>query len=159
MQRRTHPGPRLDPSPAPRRAGHRATRAGALLAAATTLSACHGLFPGGAEAPAPVAARPAAPAVGGLLDAGMLARLDESDRALAALGAAHALDTAPIGTTGAWRSAAGGSEGRLTPTRTYQTASGQYCREFELELRADGTAERIEGAACRASDGAWQRVR
>jgi len=46
----------------------------------------------------------------------------------------------------------------MTPTRTYQTASGSYCREFTQTIVVGGRTEEGYGTACRQPDGSWQIV-
>ena len=44
------------------------------------------------------------------------------------------------------------------PLSTFQTAQGQYCREFQQEIVIDGIAERAYGTACRQPDGSWEII-
>ncbi len=44
------------------------------------------------------------------------------------------------------------------PTRTYQTASGENCREFESTVTIDGREEKATGRSCRQPDGTWKIV-
>jgi surface antigen len=44
------------------------------------------------------------------------------------------------------------------PSRTYQTASGQYCREFQQTVTIAGEENQGFGTACRQSDGSWKIV-
>lgn len=44
----------------------------------------------------------------------------------------------------------------VTPTRTYNTSSGQPCREYATEAIIDGKRETVYGTACRQPDGSWQ---
>jgi surface antigen len=101
--------------------------------------------------------------VGGVLLKGLLGgavgdALDQADREYAARSAQHTLESAPIGTTGEWGNPDSGHHGTVTPTRTYQAPSGQYCREFQQTITAGGTTEEAYGTACRQSDGRWQIV-
>jgi len=46
----------------------------------------------------------------------------------------------------------------VTPTKTYQTANGTYCREYQTTVLIDGKQERATGTACRQADGSWRVV-
>lgn len=68
----------------------------------------------------------------------------------------HVLEKKVSGTTIHWENPDSGNRGSVTPVRTYQAKSGQYCREFE-EVRATGGISKTEyGIACRAEDGTWK---
>jgi surface antigen len=41
---------------------------------------------------------------------------------------------------------------------TYETASGEYCREFQHQAQIGGRARDVYGTACRTPDGQWQVV-
>lgn len=60
------------------------------------------------------------------------------------------------GTPVAWKNTLSGNEGTVTPTRTFQTKKGQYCREFEEIRMINGMRHSEGGVACRRDDGAWQ---
>ncbi len=46
-----------------------------------------------------------------------------------------------------------------TPTSdVYQTASGQYCREYQSTIRVGGQLQQGYGTACLGEDGAWRVV-
>ena len=49
-------------------------------------------------------------------------------------------------------------QGTYTPTNTYQTTTGQYCREFQQTITVGGQTEDAYGTACRQEDGTWQIV-
>jgi len=58
-----------------------------------------------------------------------------------------------------WSDGASGSKGETTPTRTYKTADGIYCREFVEAVETRGVGRRVVvGTACRDRDGQWKRV-
>ena len=84
--------------------------------------------------------------------------LDQRDRQLAAKAAQSALETAPSGTTTAWKNPDNGNSGAVTPKRTYQTASGQYCREYTQTINVGGKKQTSYGTACRQPDGQWKIV-
>jgi surface antigen len=96
--------------------------------------------------------------LGGLAGGALGSSLDSRDRQIAAQNSNSALETAPSGTTTTWHNPDSGNSGTLTPTRTYQNASGQYCREFQQTITIGGQDERSFGTACRQPDGSWRIV-
>ena len=68
----------------------------------------------------------------------------------------HGVDQALSGTTVTWRNPDSGNHGTLMPVRTFQTESGQYCREFEETRMIYGERQLESGIACRRDDGVWQ---
>ena len=84
--------------------------------------------------------------------------MDAADRREANRAAMQAFDTAPSGQSVAWRNPDSGNSGTITPTRTYQTASGQYCREFQQTVTIGGESQQAFGRACRQPNGSWQIV-
>jgi surface antigen len=62
------------------------------------------------------------------------------------------------GTTISPKSPDNGHSGRVTPTRTYETTNGQYCREFQQQAMIGGQSQQIYGTACRPPEGHWQLV-
>ncbi|HYM31985.1 MAG TPA: RT0821/Lpp0805 family surface protein [Candidatus Cybelea sp.] len=84
--------------------------------------------------------------------------LDEADRGYMNNTNAHALETSQTGTTSAWRNPDSGNAGTITPERTYQTAGGQYCREFQQTITVEGKTQKGYGTACRQPDGSWKIV-
>ena len=51
-----------------------------------------------------------------------------------------------------------GESGSVVPTRTYQNAAGQPCREFTQTVIIAGQKQEAYGTACRQPDGSWQIV-
>lgn len=101
----------------------------------------------------------AASVIGGGLLGGVVGNLlDERDKMLAAQAAQRALETAPSGTSVPWKNPDSGHSGTVTPTRTYQTARGTYCREYQQTVIIQGKQERAYGTACRQPDGSWRIV-
>jgi surface antigen len=96
--------------------------------------------------------------LGGLAGGALGSTLDTQDRRIAAQNSQNALETAPSGTTTTWRNPDSGHSGTLTPTRTYQNNSSQYCREFQQTITVGGKQEQSYGTACRQPDGAWKTV-
>ena len=66
------------------------------------------------------------------------------------------LETVPIGTESRWRNPQSGSHGIIVPRRTFQKASGTYCREFTQTLVTGDVTEEALGTACRETDGTWK---
>jgi surface antigen len=104
--------------------------------------------------------RLAATAIGTLL--GVLAgsevgkSLDRADKLYAERTTQNTLEKAPTGKTSSWTNPDSGHSGTVTPTRTYQTAQGQNCREYQQTVTIDGKTERAYGTACRQPDGSWK---
>lgn len=46
----------------------------------------------------------------------------------------------------------------FTPTRTFQSNNGEYCREYQTTVKIGGKSEKGYGTACRQPDGSWQMV-
>ena len=67
------------------------------------------------------------------------------------------LERAPTGKTVIWKNPDQG-EYRVTPTRTYQTNNGSYCREYQTKIYIGGKLENAHGTACRQADGTWKKV-
>ncbi len=127
----------------------------------TTIGAVGGGVLGGliAGAAGGNAATIAASTVGGILLGGIVGNLlDERDKRLAAEAAQNALETAPTGKSVAWRNPDNEHSGTVTPVKTYQTASGTYCREYQQTVTIGGKQEKAYGTACRQPDGSWRIV-
>ncbi|MBE7637519.1 hypothetical protein GUA87_11740 [Sneathiella sp. P13V-1] len=45
------------------------------------------------------------------------------------------------------------------PVKTYKSASGHWCREFEERIEQDGSFEIRQGIACREQQGRWYRLK
>ncbi|MEO5335522.1 MAG: RT0821/Lpp0805 family surface protein [Magnetospirillum sp. WYHS-4] len=84
--------------------------------------------------------------------------LDNADKAIMQKTSSQALESTPSGVASAWRNPDSGNSGTITPTRTYQTAQGEDCREFENSVTVDGRTEKAMGRACRQADGTWRIV-
>jgi len=101
----------------------------------------------------------AASVIGGMLIGGMVGNLlDQRDKQMAAEAAHRAMETAPTGKPVAWQNPDSGHSGTVTPTKTYQTANGNYCRDYQAAVVIDGKQERATGTACRQPDGSWRVV-
>ena len=52
-----------------------------------------------------------------------------------------------------------GNQVEIMPTRTYQSASRHWCREFRETRKIDGVTEVRTGLACREKSGGWRRLK
>jgi len=95
---------------------------------------------------------------GGLIGGAIGNRLDAADQEKANVAAARALESVPAGQSVAWRNPDSGNAGAVTPMRTYQTANGQYCREYTQTINVGGEKHQSYGTACRQADGTWKIV-
>jgi len=127
----------------------------------TTIGAAGGGTVGGLIAAA-AGGNPAAIAasvIGGILIGGMVGNLlDQRDKQMAAEAAHRAMESTPTGKPVAWKNPDSGHSGTVTPTKTYQTAEGTYCREYQTTVLIEGKQERATGTACRQPDGSWRVV-
>jgi surface antigen len=96
--------------------------------------------------------------LGGLLGGAIGDRLDAADRQRANAAATQALESVPSGQSVAWRNPDSGNTGSVTPVRTYQTSTGQYCREYTQTITIGGEKHQSYGTACRQPDGTWRIV-
>ncbi len=84
--------------------------------------------------------------------------LDRADQ-LAAQGAENQAYNAPIGETIQWNNPDSGNYGSVTPIRDgTDTASGQYCREYQTTVTVGGQTQDAFGTACQQPDGSWKIV-
>ena len=96
-------------------------------------------------------------AIGGALIGGFIGnRLDARDKRMAAQAAQQAFEKNQAGQPTVWNNPDSGNSGSITPTRTYQLANGQYCREYRQTIVIGGQQEQSYGTACRQPDGTWQ---
>jgi len=82
--------------------------------------------------------------------------LDRADRIAMGQNAQYSLEYAPSNTTTTWNNPDSGNSGTLTPVRTYQEPSGQYCREYLQTVVIGGQQQDAYGTACRQPDGSWE---
>ena len=68
------------------------------------------------------------------------------------------LERTPNGKTVVWNNPDRNGEYRVTPTRTYQTRGGTYCRDYQTKIVIDGRLENAYGTACRQPDGTWKKA-
>jgi surface antigen len=96
--------------------------------------------------------------LGGLAGGALGNYLDQRDQELAAQNYQQGLNSSQTGQTTQWVNPDSGHSGTIQPTRTYQTSSGQYCRDFQQTVTVNGRTETATGTACRQSDGTWKVV-
>lgn len=96
--------------------------------------------------------------LGGALIGGYIGnRLDNRDKQMAAQAAQKAFESSQAGQPTVWNNPDSGNSGSITPTRTYQLANGQYCRQYEQTINISGQQpQQAYGTACRQPDGTWQ---
>jgi surface antigen len=127
----------------------------------TTIGAMGGAAGGGLIAAA-AGGGPAAIAggviLGGLLGGAVGNALDQRDKELAMKQAQYSLENSQTGQASAWQNPDTGNSGTFTPTRTYQTETGQPCREYTQEIMVGGEKHQSYGTACRQADGSWRIV-
>ena len=85
--------------------------------------------------------------------------MDITDQLAMERNAQYALESTRTNTETAWRNPDTGNYGSIVPVETYQTGSGQYCREYIQEVVVAGERQQAYGTACRQPDGTWQIVR
>jgi surface antigen len=94
--------------------------------------------------------------IGGLVGGAVGNALDQKDKEMAQQAAQRAFENSRSGESSAWQNPDSGNSGSITPTRTYQAPSGQYCREYSQDIVVGGKVEKSYGTACRQADGSWQ---
>jgi surface antigen len=94
--------------------------------------------------------------LGGLAGGAIGNRMDAADKQQQAQAAQKAFETTPSGQSVAWRNPDTGNSGTLTPMRTYQASSGQYCREYQQTITVGGEKQQAYGTTCRQPDGSWK---
>jgi surface antigen len=86
------------------------------------------------------------------------ASLDKADQQYMQNTSQNALETVRVGQTSQWRNPDSGNSGTITPTNTFKTDDGRYCREYNQTVTVGGKTEKAYGKACRQPDGSWQIV-
>ncbi len=98
-----------------------------------------------------------AAALGGALLGGYIGKkLDDRDRKMAEQAAQQAFESGRTGSAVTWKNPDTGNSGSVTPTRTYQLADGQYCRQYRQDIYVGNEKHEATGTACRRADGTWQ---
>lgn len=95
--------------------------------------------------------------VGGALLGGFIGKkLDDRDRRMATEAAHQAFENSHTGEPVQWHNPDSGNSGSVTPTRTYQLANGQYCRQYRQDILIGNEKHQTTGTACRQGDGTWK---
>tara|TARA_R110000868_G_scaffold64985_7_gene195039 strand:- start:4363 stop:4845 length:483 start_codon:yes stop_codon:yes gene_type:complete len=84
------------------------------------------------------------------------ASLDNADKAAMRQSSQYALEATKTGHTSNWSNPDSGNSGSVTPTKTYKTAEGEYCREYQQTVTVGGKTQDAYGTACRQPDGTWK---
>ena len=103
-----------------------------------------------------LAATAAGTLLGAFLGSEVGRSLDRADKLYATRASYQALEYAPAGDAVAWENPDSGHYGSVTPIRTWQQPSGEYCREFQQQAAIGGEVQAVYGTACRQPDGQWQ---
>ena len=84
--------------------------------------------------------------------------LDCKDQQYHSQTAHEALEYQPAGRPSSWKNPDSGHSGSVTPVKTWQRDTGQYCRDYTQSIVIDGKVEEATGTACRGDNGDWQIV-
>ena len=84
--------------------------------------------------------------------------LDCQDKQYHSQTAHEALEFQPAGRPSSWKNPDSGHAGTITPIKTWQRETGQFCRDYTQSIVIDGKVEEATGTACRDDEGAWQIV-
>ena len=68
----------------------------------------------------------------------------------------RALESEPTNQVKTWKNPDNGNQYSVKPTRTYEAANHQPCREYVTKAVIDGKPETVYGKACRQADGSWK---
>lgn len=82
-------------------------------------------------------------------------RLTRWDRSVMQETAYGSLTTGPIGSTAAWRNPDTGTNGTITPLRTFLDERGRLCRDYNTTLELDGEFFDGDETACLLPGGDW----
>lgn len=96
--------------------------------------------------------------LGAMLGSSIGASLDKADMAYYNQASQSALEKGQTGKSLPWSNPQTGNSGVITPSSYYQTANGQYCREYTQKITVGGKTQEGTGTACRNPDGSWQIV-
>lgn len=96
--------------------------------------------------------------LGGLLGNEIGKSLDRVDKLYVEQTAQQSLESTRSGYMSSWTNPNSGNSGTFTPTRTYSTAQGKPCREYQTTVTIGGHTQQAYGTACRELDGAWKIV-
>jgi surface antigen len=96
--------------------------------------------------------------LGGLLGSSIGKSLDDTDKLMMERTTQASLEHVQSGQTSTWSNPDSGHQGTVTPTKTYQEPSGQYCREYQQTVTVGNEQQEAYGTACRQPDGSWKIV-
>lgn len=82
--------------------------------------------------------------------------LDRTDQLYMQQNAQRSLELSPSYQASGWVNPDTGHSGTITPTRTYQGNTGEYCREYRQTVIVAGNEQQAYGHACRQADGSWR---
>ena len=94
--------------------------------------------------------------MGGLVGGYVGKKLDDRDKQMATQAATKAFEKNRTGVATVWNNPDTGNSGSITPTKTYQLANGQYCRQYTQTIMIGGEKHETYGTACRQADGTWK---
>ncbi len=96
--------------------------------------------------------------LGALVGSSIGKSLDDVDKLKMERTTQATLEHVQTGQTSTWSNPDSGNSGTVTPTRTYQENSGEFCREYQQTIVVGGQEEEAFGTACRQPDGTWKIV-
>jgi surface antigen len=96
--------------------------------------------------------------IGAMVGSEVGRRLTDGDEERLTRTTQDTLENNQTGQTSTWENPDTGHRGEVTPTDTYQTESGRYCREFHHTIYVGGEPKDAYGTACRQPDGSWKIV-
>lgn len=96
--------------------------------------------------------------LGGLLGGAIGHYLDDQDKRIADDTTKKSLEQSKPGQTMSWHNPDNGHAGSVTPSKNYQTASGEVCRDYQQTIVVDGKTQKAQGTACRDASGNWRTV-
>jgi surface antigen len=96
--------------------------------------------------------------IGALMGSDVGKSLDRADQLAMEKTTRDTLESAPAGQVAPWRNPQTGHSGTVTPWRRFQSADGEYCREFQQTIQVGDRVEQAFGTACRQPDGTWRIV-
>jgi surface antigen len=96
--------------------------------------------------------------LGGIVGSNVGRSMDRADAVAMQQTTQRSLDTASPGQAQPWRNPNNGDYGSVTPTRTFTTAQGSYCREYQQTVTVGNETQQAVGTACRQGDGSWRIV-
>ncbi|NQY82895.1 MAG: hypothetical protein HRT36_07820 [Alphaproteobacteria bacterium] len=95
---------------------------------------------------------------GAMLGGHLGSQLDRASKQKIEQQVSHTLEFNRDGQANNWRDPNKSVGATTVPIKTYQTKSGDYCREFQQEIEVAGQTELGYGTACRQPDGSWKIV-